>query len=65
MAKYKINDKLQKYFPPVEQDVALLKREIEALWRIHESLGERQLQQAQQLLDTIGAGLDGRPKAEI
>ena len=63
--QYKINDKLQKYFPPVEQDVALLKREIEALWRIHESLGERQLQQAQQLLDTIGAGLDGRPKAEI
>jgi len=44
--------------------VALLQREVEALWRLHEALGSGQLQQAQKLLDAVGAAQDARPKAE-
>lgn len=60
----KINQKTATRFVPLEQAAALLRREIEALWRLHELLGERQVQQAQKLLDTIGAAIEGRPKAE-
>ena len=62
--QHKINQKLQDRFRPIEQSVALLQREVEALWRVHELLGQKQLNQAQQLLDAIGAAVEGRPKAE-
>jgi hypothetical protein len=61
--QHKTNQKLAERFPPLEQTAALLRRELEALWRLHELLGHRQLQAAQQLLDVIGAGVEGRPKA--
>lgn len=60
----KVNQKLADRFPPLEKEVALLKRETEALWRIHEQLGSRQLQESQHLLDLIGKALEERPKAE-
>jgi hypothetical protein len=60
----KTNQKLADRFPPLEKDMALLKREVEALWRVHAQLGDRQLQSAQQLLDQIGKALEERPKAE-
>ena len=60
----KVNQKLAERFPPTEKIVALLQREIEALWRLHEALGAGQLQQAQKLLDAVGAAQDARPKAE-
>ena len=60
----KINQKTATRFIPLEQAAALLRREVEALWRLHELLGERQVQHAQKLLDTIGAAVEGRPKAE-
>ncbi len=60
----KVNQKLAERFPPTEKTVALLQREVEALWRLHEALGGGQLQQAQKLLDAIGAAQDARPKAE-
>jgi hypothetical protein len=60
----KVNRKLAERFPPTEKTVALLQREIEALWRLHEVLGGGQLQQAQKWLDAIGAAQDARPKAE-
>jgi FtsZ-binding cell division protein ZapB len=60
----KINQKLADRFPPTEKTVALLQREIEGLWKIHEQLGTQQLQEAQHLLDTIGKALEARPKAE-
>jgi hypothetical protein len=60
----KVNQKLTDRFPPTEKTVALLQREIEALWRLHEALGAGQLQQAQKLLDAVGAAQDARPKAE-
>ena len=60
----KVNRKLAERFPSTEKTVALLQREIEALWRLHEVLGGGQLQQAQKWLDAIGAARDARPKAE-
>jgi hypothetical protein len=60
----KVNQKFTDRFPPTEKAVALLQREVEALWRLHEALGGGQLQQAQKLLDAIGAAQDARPKAE-
>jgi hypothetical protein len=60
----KVNQKFTDRFPPTEKAVALLQREVEALWRLHETLGGGQLQQAQKLLDAIGAAQDARPKAE-
>jgi len=60
----KVNRKLAERFPSTEKTVALLQREIEALWRLHEVLGGGQLQQAQKWLDAIGAAQDARPKAE-
>jgi hypothetical protein len=58
------NQKLSDRFPPTEKSVAFLQREVEALWRLHEALGSGQLQQAQKLLDAVGAAQDARPKAE-
>jgi len=60
----KLNHKILERFPPLEQAIALLQREIEALWRLHELLADRQLTQAQQLLDVVDAALESRPKAE-
>ena len=60
----KVNRKLAERFPSTEKTVALLQREIEALWRLHEVLGDGRLQQAQKWLDAIGAAQDARPKAE-
>jgi hypothetical protein len=60
----KTNPKLLDRFPPLEKDMALLKREADALWKVHEHLGTRQLQETQHLLDLIGKALEERPKAE-
>jgi hypothetical protein len=60
----KINQKLSDRFVPTEKVTALLQREVEALWRVQELLGEHQLAEAQRLLDAIGASLEGRPKPE-
>ena len=60
----KINQKLVDRFPATEKAVALLHREVEAVWRLQETLGAGQLQQAQKLLDAVGAAQDARPKAE-
>jgi hypothetical protein len=60
----KVNQKFTDRFPPTEKTVTLLQREVEALWRLHEALGAGQLQQAQKLLDAVGAAQDARPKAE-
>jgi hypothetical protein len=60
----KVNQKLADRFPPTEKTVALLQREIEAIWKLQEQLGTRQLQEAQHLLDLIGKALEDRPKAE-
>jgi hypothetical protein len=60
----KVNQKFIDRFSPVEKAVSVLQREAEALWRLHETLGGGQLQQAQKLLDAIGAAQDARPKAE-
>jgi len=59
----KVNQKLADRFPPTEKDLALLQRELEALWKLQEQLGTRQLQEAQHLLDLIGKALEDRPKA--
>jgi hypothetical protein len=60
----KVNQKIIDRFPPTEKIIALLQREIEALWKLHEQLGVKQLQEAQHLLDAIGKALEVRPKAE-
>jgi small-conductance mechanosensitive channel len=60
----KINQKLTDRFPPIEKNVALLQREVETLWKLHEQLGSQQLQEAQRLLDLVGKALEARPKAE-
>lgn len=60
----KINQKFSDRFLPIEKNLALFQREIEALWKLHEQLGARQLQEAQRLLDLIGKALESRPKAE-
>jgi hypothetical protein len=60
----KVNQKLVDRFPPLEKDLALLKREVEALWKVHALVGDRQLLSAQLLLDQIGKALEDRPRAE-
>ena len=60
----KVNQKLTDRFPPAERAVALLQREIEGLWKLHEQIGSQQLQEAQHLLDAIGKALEARPKGE-
>lgn len=60
----KVNQKLSERFPPVERQLALILREIEALWRLQEALGTTQIQSSQRTLDTIGAAVGARPKPE-
>lgn len=62
--QHKINQKLTERFVPVEKQLALLQREIEALWRLQENLGNQQLTNTQKLLDVIGGAVDARPKPE-
>lgn len=61
----KINQKLTEHFAPLEKQLALFQREIEALWRAHEALGQTQLQSAQKLLDVVSASVAARPKPEM
>jgi hypothetical protein len=58
----KVNQKLAERFPPIERTATHLQKDLEAVWRLQELIGDRQLSDAQRLLDTIGAALDGRPK---
>jgi len=60
----KINQRLTERFTPLERDGAHAKRELEAIWRLQELLGERTMGEAQRLLDTIGAAVESRPKPE-
>ncbi len=60
----KINQKLAERFPGIERQLALLQREIEAVWRLEEALGTAQTQNTQRLLDAVGAALGARPKSE-
>jgi chromosome segregation ATPase len=60
----KVNQKLAERFGPIEKQLTVLHREIEALWRLHEALGSQQSQSSQRLLDAIGAALGARPKVE-
>jgi len=58
----KVNQKLAERFAPIERTATHLQKDLEAVWRLQELIGDRQLSDAQRLLDTIGAALDGRPK---
>ncbi len=60
----KVNQKFAERFPPLEKQIALLQRDIEALWKLHSQLGNQQLQEAQRLLDLIAQALEGRPTPE-
>jgi hypothetical protein len=60
----KINQRLTERFVPLERDAAHFKRELEAVWRLQELLGEREMGEAQRLLDTIGAAVESRPRPE-
>jgi hypothetical protein len=60
----KVNQKLTDRFAPTEKSTAFLHREVEALWRLHEALAGKSQSDAQKLLDTVSAALQGRPKAE-
>ncbi len=60
----KINQKFSERFPPLEKHLALMQREVEALWRATENLANVQLQSAQKLLDAVGASVAARPKPE-
>lgn len=62
--QHKINQKLTERFAPIEKQLALLQREVEALWRLQENLGNQQLTNTQKLLDVIGGAIDARPKPE-
>lgn len=58
----KVNQKLAERFAPIERTATHLQKDLEAVWRLQELIGDRQLSDAQRLLDTIGTALDGRPK---
>jgi hypothetical protein len=58
----KVNQKNSDRFVPIERAVAHLYKDLEALWRLQELLGDRRLGDAQRTLDAVGAALDGRPK---
>ena len=60
----KINQKLAERFPAIERQLALLQRDLEAVWRLEEALGTAQTQNTQRLLDAVGAALGARPKPE-
>lgn len=62
--QHKINQKAADRLALLEKGVALLGREVEALWRLHEALAEEGLRNAQHALDAIGAAVQGRPKPE-
>jgi hypothetical protein len=60
----KTNQKVADRFVPLEKSATLLRREVEALWRLNEALAGRSLSDAQKLLDAVGAAIQGRSKAE-
>ncbi len=60
----KVNQKLAERFPPMEKQLAILQRDLEAVWRLHEALGAAQIQSSQRLVDAVGAALGARPKPE-
>lgn len=60
----KVNQKLAERFPPLEKQLGILQRDIEALWRLHEALGAAQIQSSQRLVDAVGAALGARPRPE-
>ncbi len=60
----KVNQRLAERFPPLEKQLAMIQREIEGLWRLHEALGAAQIQSSQRLVDAVGAALGARPKPE-
>ncbi len=60
----KVNQKVIERFPSLEKQLALLVREVEALWRAYEGQGGLQLQNAQRLLDAISGSLAARPKTD-
>jgi hypothetical protein len=60
----KVNVKITDRFPPIEKSVALLQRDLEALWKLQEVLGSQQMQSVQRLLDVLGHGVEERPKME-
>jgi hypothetical protein len=60
----KVNQKLAERFPPFVKQLAMINREIEALWRLQEALGGAQIQSSQRLVDAVGAALGARPKPE-
>jgi Rho-associated protein kinase 1 len=60
----KTNQKVVDRFAPLEKSAAVLQREVESLWRLHEALAGRHLSDAQKSLDAVGAALQGRSKAE-
>lgn len=62
--QHKVNQKWAERFLPLEKLVGLLQREIEALWRLQENLGNQQLTNTQKLLEVIGGAVDARPKPE-
>ncbi|MGQ9490989.1 MAG: hypothetical protein ACUVR4_13125 [Anaerolineae bacterium] len=62
--QHNFNQKLTERLLPLEKLVGLLQREIEALWRLQENLGNQQLNNMQKLLDVIGGAADARPKLE-
>ena len=61
----KVNVKITDRFPPIERAVALLQRDLEALWKLQEVLGSQQMQSVQRLLDVLGHGVEERPKMEV
>ena len=60
----KVNVKITDRFPSIERSVALLQRDLEALWKLQEVLGSQQMQSVQRLLDVLGHGVEERPKME-
>ena len=60
----KFNQKIVERFPPIEKAIAWLRRDLEAVWKVQESVGAHHLQAAQRLQGTLGEALDGRPKPD-
>jgi sugar-specific transcriptional regulator TrmB len=60
----KVDQKAADRIASSEKNIAVLHRDVEALWRLHEALAGRNLSDAQKMLDVVGAALQGRPKAE-
>lgn len=56
--------KLVERFPPLEKQLQIILRDIEALWRLHEALGVAQIQGSQRLVDAVGAAVGARPRPE-